>query len=320
MLIKKLDNRYRALRNASILLVTVLSISGCSRAYIQVKNQHGDPVEDVHITAVSSSGLNSFFGGSNATTKYTNSRGRASFPVGAMFRINKVEKEGYQFRVNAQLREKYGNSTLGSLAKRFRPKNPLVIKAWKREVQPELTYVGGRVFFPDDIGHCTLKIIESSDESGLNEPITIRFNLETSYKKNEGTTNPDQIYVADKWRGWFEVPGAMLQDTDDLFLNRAPDSGYLDRLEYPYSYGGLEKRLFVRGKNDAYYGGGQLFIKASRGTKPSLDAVNKQGVIFQFWFNFDGDRNIMRDEAHTVWSVTSGWMDPRYECEEEKSR
>lgn len=112
---------------AAFLVIIIAAITACSRAHVLVLDQNNDPVEGVRIHTNIQPG-NAYFSRSKTTVKYTNKKGRATFPVGGWFRFTRVEKEGYQFREMEQLQRQYGHDILGTYAKRFTRKKPLILR------------------------------------------------------------------------------------------------------------------------------------------------------------------------------------------------
>lgn len=305
-------------------ILLLIFFAGCSRVHVKIEDQHGDPVEGAKVHSNVQPG-NAYFFRSKHTVKYTDETGRVVLPGGSWFTIEEVRKKGYQFNIKQQFLRKYGSITLGKSASRYGRSDPLVIKAWKRGEQPDLTYVGGRVYFPDNVEQCTLVLVEPNRENGLQEPLTLVFDVQSKFERDIDTTNPDQKYVAEEWTAWFQISGAKLTDTDDIFMNMAPESGGYSRTltlgpfnkrDEPPGIDEEDRRLFIKGGDGKFYGGAVLFVKPDRGTKPSFDAVNKQGMAFQFWFNFDGSPNVMRSKSQTYWRHSGSSMrDYRY-CEE----
>jgi len=307
------------------ILVSFAVLGGCSDyAHIKVVDQNEQPVEGVLVRSHIQPG-NAFFFKGETTVEYTDEQGRVRLPVGRWFRLTKVEKEGYQFRPTEQIKKEYGNSRLGEAASQFTADNPLVLRAWKRGEQPDLTYAGGKVFFPDKLDRCTVTLVEPTKANGLDEPLVWQFDLESEYRPaKEEYKTPTRQFKAQKWSGWTRMPGARLQGTDDLFMNRAPEQGYKDKVKWgPFVYGesprGIredERQLFIKGENGKFYGGAIFFIRPDRGTKAALSDVNNQGAYFRFWFNFDGSTNIMREMERAQWNRLDKFPNERVHCHE----
>ena len=311
-------------------IVGILVLAGCGTyAHIKVVDQHNNPVEGVLVRSDIQPG-NAFFFSGERTVEYTDHNGRVQLPVGRWFRLTKVEKEGYQFRPTMQIKRKYGSSMLGRKVSQFTAANPLVLRAWKRGEQPELTYVSGQVYFPDDVHQCTLTLVEPNRENGLDEPLVWRINLEADYRPAlERRTTPTRQFVAEKWHGWTTMSGARVKDTDDLFMNRAPAQGYQTKVTWgPFAHGKgpdgdevEDRQLFVEGEGGAFYGGAVLFLRPDNGTKADLDEVNSHRALFQFWFNFNGSTNIMRRAGKIWWDPSPMYgdhlRDTRVHCRED---
>lgn len=317
----------KALAKAGLLLFTLwalFKLVTCSQAHVLVVNQNGQPIEDVLVRSNIQPG-NAYFFSDETTVEYTDDDGRATLPVGRWFYINLVEKEGYQFRPWAQFKRDFGDYTFGQSAERFTHDDPLVIQGWKRGEQPDLHYTGGVVYFPDNLEQCTLELVTPDEENGLSEPVVWKFNMETKYVPYDPRiAKPEKQFDADGWKGWFELSNGLLKDTDDLFLNQAPESGYVKKVEIGpfsgYDDRGLDPRkrkIFIKGDTAGFYGAALLFLDPDRTTKPALDHVNRHGLRFQMWFNFSGQSNVMRDERHTAWDSLSDWMEERYRCKED---
>lgn len=308
-------------------LTVLYGLATCERVHVQVVDQHGDPVRGALVRSNIQPG-NAYLFNSETTIERTDWGGGVTLPGGSWFTINEVRKDGYQFRVTEQFSREHGSTDLGKWASRFDRTNPLVVKGWKRGEVPDLTYVGGRVYFPDNLEQCTLTLVEPNKGNGLEKPLQVRFDIESKFRKHEDTGNPNHLYRANKWKAWFELTDAKLLATDDLFMNYAPKDGYDKKLTMgPLQFGRgnqrldpVEPQMYAKGKDEDFYGGAVLFMKPDRGTKPSLDVVNRQGMAFQFWFNFDGDRNVMREDRRIVWKVFQGSLDESYSCEEEVRR
>lgn len=306
------------LRKIGLLCLAVILLSGCSNAHILVLDQHDDPVEGVLIHSNIQPG-NAFFSQSETTAKYTDKAGKMTLPVGKWFRLMLVRKEGYQFRETVQFKQEFGGDIFGSSAEKFTAESPLVIRGWKRGEQAELTYIGGKVVFPDDIEQCTLELIQPNEKNALTEPLVLELKLETTFKQKKWTDPVEIYYDADKWSAELAMSGAELQDTDDLFLNEAPEIGYQNAISYPseeFPGNYAEKYIFIKDQSNKYFGGGLLFFNADRGTKGSLDEVNNQIARFQIWLNFDGSTNIMRTDKQTTWRALEGHMDKSFHCRE----
>ena len=319
-----LNRPLRALGILILLSTVVLGLTACSRAHVLVLDQNDDPVEGVRIHTNIQPG-NAYFFRSKTTVKYTNKKGRATFPVGGWFRFTRVEKEGYQFREMEQLQRQYGTDILGTYAKRFTRKEPLILRAWRRGKVPDLTYISGRIYFPDTIEHCTVEILSPKEDEAIAEPIYIRIKLVSDYvRTKEDLRTPEQQFVTKGWHGSFAVSDASVIDTDDLFMNRAPEQGYSDGVVWgPILYSEREpginnnsRQLFIKSDSGDYYGGAILLLEPDNGTKAAMSDVEDHRVYFQAWFNFNGSTNIMRDERNTVWRRDRDFFYTNYYCHE----
>ena len=309
---------------AAFLVIIIAAITACSRAHVLVLDQNDDPVEGVSIHSSIQPG-NAYFSKGKTTIKKTNAKGRAVFPVGKWFEVTYVRKDGYQFREVEQFKRKYGHYIFGIYAKEFNKDNPLVIRAWKRGKVPDLTYISGRIYFPDTIDHCTVEILSPKEDDAISEPIYFRVQLVSDYRPaREELRNPTRNFVTNGWHGSFAVSDASIIDTDDLFMNHAPEHGYSDGVVWgPIVYSEQEpginnnsRQLFIKSDSGDYYGGAILLLTPDKGTKAAMSDVEDHRVYFQAWFNFNGSTNIMRNERNTVWSRDRDFFYTNYYCRE----
>lgn len=310
-----------------VVLLLVALLAGCSRAHIKVVDQYGEPIEGVLVrqSFYHPSWIPLTFPGNRGSTeiitKHTDAKGRLTLPVdwsGFPVNITHVEKSGYQFRAFEQIKRDYwGRRGTGIRPDEyeFPYDTPLVIQGWKREEQAELTYVSAYVSIPRTLETCTLKMDKKYPPSLdwwdqqrrrkehvlFDPPVIIKIQQGTEIKEFTHGSNSVQQSKIPVWRAQLSVQGAKIQETDDLFMNLAPESGYhhetvLSKGSEATTLSGFSGarvfQVFVRSEDGSFYGGGMF-----------LFSPDSRGVAFFLWFNFNGSRNIMRHPSETFWKL-----------------
>lgn len=138
---------------------------------------------------------------------------------GDLLTVESAQKEGYEVSPRALKNYGYNISTNFSPD----PTSPVIIKLWKKGLRSEL--IKGSKFYgivPD--GHSyTLDLINHRKGEGASAEGDLRVNI----------VRPPQVRPQTKyeWSFAIEAIGGGLLETEDEFMYRAPESGYVSRFE-----------------------------------------------------------------------------------------
>jgi len=244
--------------------------------YGKVIDQFGDPVSGAKITYVGQ-GVEYARG---SGTQYTKTDDQGMFFTndmqGVAFVVEKIEKDGYQFSLRERFLNNYGHARDGQFWEDYSTQDkPFVFNAWK--------VAGAR--YPN--------VSRARGNYGFKPGKTYSMDFSSSNKKKvkkEGKLNLDlQVLFNHTEEGWslsLYVPNGGLIETDGLYMNEAPVSGYQRKFEFS---GTGKKEIFVEKK---YYihSRGRLYGRLKVRIRPYTNRGS--GITVEHVMNLDGGRNL----------------------------
>lgn len=246
--------------------------------YGKVVDQYGEPVSGVKVKfKARSQFLSAGTGYGEVTTDdegLFNTRG----VEGVGLSINELIKFGYQFegRYRFDNFEKFERSVLWE---NYTKDNPYIFKLWKIESYPNVIKEKriGFGFTPD--GRASTIDISSGQKALLKKGI------------KQGDFTVSFLQDGDDWFFRLEMLNGGLKETNDLYLNLAPESGYNQFVEYKFPENHTltsTKKYYIKLQCGDYYG--QMILQY----KP--DYQDKSAIFFSYVINADGGRSLVVKE------------------------
>lgn len=217
--------------------------------YGKVIDQFGNPVNDATVIYSANSGY--LAEGSGRNKIITNSSG--SFEIidvkGISLSIQKIEKEGYEFkRLESSSFYSYKRFTDSLLWNEYTQDNPFVLKAWKVDHFPKIK--------KSKLGPIPLYgFIPDGREYTLN------FLLPQNKIKNEGIVEGDITVTFQRTDEQFTlilrgIDGG-LQESSEIYMNFAPEFGYENEIQYTFNKSKsnrLVKKFYFVSRENKFYG------------------------------------------------------------------
>ena len=246
------------------------------RFYGLILDQNDSPVPDIIVHFDARSGY--LFEGSGHQRTKSNRDGVFEIRdvVGTGLSINKMEKDGYEFNIDGvkdfDTYSRFGESKLWG---EYTKDNPFLFRAWK---------VARNVY---------LKTSKANSTYGfkLNQLYSMDFTASDKRKvKKEGKHSLDMqvLFKRDESGAWelnLSVPDGGLIETDDLYMNLAPESGYEQSLVYSGTKDDhmIPKKFYIRS-------GGRLYGRLDVAIRPVMKIGSGLGI--EHVLNLNGSRNL----------------------------
>lgn len=252
--------------------------------YGKVIDQHGDPVSGAIVTYIGQGEV--FARGSG--TQYTETDDNGIFITmdmqGAAFVVERIEKEGYQSTPRERFLNNYGHPRKGLLWEKYSTiENPFVFKAWKvaESGYPNVRKSQGRYGFKP--GTTYSLDFTAKHKSVVKKEGRLDLDLQVTFKKD----------TDESWTLVLKVPNGGLLETEDLYMNLAPETGYHQELAFSGTLQEYKKnRQLIRAMKKYYiHSRGQLYGSLEIGirpySKPSGSALKIKHIM-----SLDGGRNL----------------------------
>jgi len=262
----------------------------------KIIDQHGEPVVGAKVQM--EIGYYPFIPNGNFYPSYrkrvveTDAEGKFSImgEKGESFSFDLIEKEGYEID-----RTGFGGAILSrggvELLKRIsNPDKPVIFHAWKKsEAEPLIHNEILIGFSPDGKRYAVDLITPKKVVNGNSGDIIISFNRHPNAKFNEGFD----------WNVTLMAIGGGVTETNDLFMNEAPEGGYesvwsleMKKSEPDYQRD-AKRKFYLKSRNGKVFGRLEFEF---------IPLYNKDSVIdAKWWLNPNGSRNLQYDPKKRIW-------------------
>lgn len=243
--------------------------------YGKVVDQDGQAVPGVKVNFLADSTF--LASGTGPGETFTDRQGefRISDVRGAGLSIKSFSKLHYQFpeQIYFDNDKRFEDSVLW---KDFTKENPYIFKAWKVERYPKVnTNVNGTTF-----------------SFNLNTIYSMDFTKSSPKKvKHKGSLDLDLQVIINhnnsSWEAKLLVPNGGLIETNDSYLNLAPETGYVKEL----SYSGVDKKKDWVKKKYYIYSRGKYYGSLIAEIRPLYRDIS--AIRFYYTINLEGGRNLV---------------------------
>ena len=280
-------------KKISIVTVLLVMLAGCSRFHMKIVDQHGQPVPEVKIEYGS---VSCFFiacsGGSRRVSSNTDGRFTTSTP---RISVHYIRKSGYEF----SREDGYGSSYVlgGAKGKINTYSDPYIIMAWKRDSPEKL--IGGEgsgKLTPDSRYYAIDLSTRHRYPRALPGFLNVNdVDADLLVKLTPIAGEPVLLFgkVIPAWEFEFLVPKGGLIETEDIFRNIAPESGYSQRwtiksTDIKRSSRSFERMFYLKSRD------GQLYGQFKMEFSPRYNSID----FDEYWLNPNGSRNLIRPKKY----------------------
>lgn len=240
--------------------------------YGKIVDQYGEPVPGVLVKYKAISVYLAAGTGFGETTTDAEGRFNTQGAEGAGLSIREFIKGGYQFPGILDF-DNYQRFEDSVLWKNFTKDKPYVFKAWKVDRYAKVN-VGDEIFLFD------LGVLYSMDFTASS----------VKRVKKKGDLDLDvQVLINRDDSGWnvtLSVPNGGLIETDDAYLNIAPESGYQKKI----TYSGAKEKNNEIDKKYYLHSRGKLYGSLVVSIKPYYR--NSSAINFQYVMNLENGRDL----------------------------
>lgn len=254
--------------------------------YGRVIDQHGNPVAGAKV-GVSLLRWRILDAGGEYHEFRTDSEGYFAIKgiSGQVLTIRKIEKDGYEI-----IGENQNSQTFRVEGIRKNKSSPYIFQAWKKTEAEPLIYSNG--FFGFYLhGHpYTIDLFKEKKIEGITlGDLTITFN-----RASEGTRSKPS-----DWSVVVKPLGGGVFETSDVFMNEAPNEGYIPSWDISFKKGApgfrteVEKHFYVKSRNGKAYS--KVEMRFLPYYKDDVDVIE-----IKAWLNPNGSRNLQYDPSKRI--------------------
>lgn len=205
--------------------------------------------------------------------------------IGQALTIISIEKEGYDVKTelssfNAHPRSVGDTST--RLWKDTAPNNPFVFHAWRKANAEPLVYSEKRVYMPFD---GTVTPVDLTNKGSADLKISI--------------VRSGSRHAPSDWQAIFEVVEGGLLESNEAFMNQAPEKGYKHKIVISYK---KNAQNFVSRTDRSFFlktNSGQIYARLEIQIRPFFNDQESANFI-KYWLNPNGSRNLQYDPSKRI--------------------
>jgi len=260
----------------------------------KVIDQHGEPVIGAKITGSYSYypliPNGDFTSSSKGFERISDANGLFSIldKKGISIRIGLIEKEGYEFeKSRLYMFDRGGIKMLKEIGN---PDKPVIFKAWKKTEAEHLVYSEGFYGFYKSGQPYTIDLYKEKKTEG----VTIG-DLAITFKRDPSGSR----IRPSSWAVSVKVLGGGLVENQDVFMNEAPNEGYVPSWNISFKKGTLnyqpeiEKHFYLKSR------GGNAYSKVKMRFLPYYkDGVDV--IEIKAWLNPNGSQNLQYDPSKRI--------------------
>lgn len=242
--------------------------------YGRVIDQYGEPVVGVEITHVGHNAVYAAGSGHMRTLTDENGFFSTDGASGSALTIESLSKPGYEFTGRQHFSGHRSDREDDQVWRDYSKENPFIFKAWKvnNGVFPKISKA--RATYGFKLGKIYSMDLMTSDKRRVKKEGTLDLDLQVLFERDESA-----------WRLVLAVPEGGLIETEDTFLNLAPESGYQKTLDYSGSNKDhMVPRKFYIHSRDKYFG--RLLVEI----RPYMRKGSGLGI--DHVMNLDAGRNL----------------------------
>jgi hypothetical protein len=258
--------------------------------YGKIIDQNNQPVTDA--TVEFTTGASYGFG--NPKRYRTHSNALGVFVVknvtGSSLSIESIKKEGYEIKVleiGGRTFWPFVSASRTQIWTDYTQDNPFIYRAWKGEAIDLKTVKMMLAKFTVDEQPYTVNLLKYVDYvvKGKND----EGDLWVEFYRSDGASNKTKF----DWHVIITVPDGGLIETDDVYMNHAPENGYRQSvtIDYPRDRDDWVRKI----DNKKFYiksRGGEIYGRVSIDIRP-IWAKNYAAFNINFALNTNGSRNLM---------------------------
>jgi hypothetical protein len=235
------------------------------------------------------------YGFGNTKRYRTSSNNQGIFVVknvgGSNLLVESIKKEGYE--VNKEMWAKgslfwpYVNGSRTQIWTDYTRENPFIYRAWKGKVVTLKTGERKPVYFAPNEKWYTVNFLEHGVRS-ISEGKNDKGELWVKCYRSPDASRGKQF----DWRVTIMVPEGGLIETEELYMNRAPEHGYQQTWTFDYPRDRedwvnrlTEKKFYLKSR------GGKIYGKLTMDIIPYFN--EKSAIFVSFGLNTNGERNLM---------------------------
>lgn len=251
--------------------------------YGKIVDQYGNPVPGVVVKYKAQSQYLAAGTGFGKTTTDEDGRFNTRGAEGVGLSIRKFIKPGYQFS-GIQDFDNFQRFEHSILWRDFTIDSPYVFKAWKVDRYPEVN-TGGTTF-GFDLGELYSMDFTAPYVTNVKHKKKLDLDLQVRFDRDDAG-----------WRVKLLVPDGGLIETDDLFMNLAPEEGYRQEINYS---GPKEKYISIKKK---YYihSRGKFYGYLSADIRPYHRNKAMSAIRFRYVMNLENGRELTVRETRYVY-------------------
>lgn len=248
-----------------------------------VVDQQGNPVADATVHFVAISGH--LAKGSGHQQVRSDERGvfRIDGVVGTGLSVDRIIKSGYEVRISQSDFDNFPRFDDSVLWSNYTKDNPYVFKAWKvaESGYPKVSKAQGRYGFKP--GTTYSLDFTATHKSRVIKEGELDLDLQVLFEKD----------TDERWTLAIKVPNGGLLETEDTYMNLAPEMGYRQELTFSGTLQEYEKnRQSVRATRKYYiHSRGRLYGSLEIGIRP-YSKPSGSGLKINHVMNLDGGRNL----------------------------
>jgi len=242
--------------------------------YGKIIDQYGNPVSGVVVKYKAQSQYLAAGTGFGETTTDEEGRFNTRGSEGVGLSIRKFIKPGYQFS-GIQDFDNFQRFEHSVLWKDFTKDKPYIFKAWKVDRYPEVN-TGGTTF-GFDLGELYSMDFTASSVKRVKHKEKLDLDLQVLFDRDDTG-----------WRVKLLVPDGGLIETDDLFMNLAPEEGYRQEVSYSgpkEKYVSVKKKYYIHSRSKFY---GRL----SADIRPYHRDKEMSAIRFHYVMNLENGREL----------------------------
>ncbi len=244
--------------------------------YGRIEDQNGNPVAGALIEFYAAGGYLTEGTGYNRVKTDTDGIFHIIDAKGDGLSIEKITKPGYEIKISQRNFDNYDRFDDSVLWKEYISReNPYVFKAWKvgdkgypitSEARGNYGFKPGKIYSLD---------LTKSHASRVGKIGEFPLDLQVLFNKDE----------SGHWELTLTVPDGGLLESDEIYMNFAPASGYVATVRFQ----GNEKHIDIH-KNYYIHSRGKLYGRLKLTVKPHTHVGS--GLIIEHVMNLDGGRNL----------------------------
>ena len=294
------------IKNKSIMMAAVMLLGSCSFLpgspdyrkshvyfYGKVVDQHGKPVP--HAKVYFGVSRHGFVGNSNGYFYDIITDADGKFAIegieGHSLNFKNVEKTGYEYgggigSFRGFPRYSGKNAPKSRLWTETSEAKPVVFQMWKKTEAEPLIYNDDARVYPFPNGQ-----FETVNLQGKGESIG---DFKVSSVRSGTRSNPGD------WKIVIEAIDGGFIESDEVFMNIAPEDGYQRKVVLSYKKGDENYVSRVRKKYYLKSRGGQSYARLDMQIRPFFND-KKSGLRFKYWLNPNGSRNLQYDPKKRIY-------------------